>query len=248
MGKYKIANVHTPIRLFPYFGSKTMLAKYYPKPKHDIIVEPFAGASAYSCLYYEKKVILYEINPIIYDVIKFLIDSTKKEILSLPLLKINETTESLNVPEVIKSLIGFWINHGTIMPMKRFSTWGKHHLKTNPNNQGGFWGERRRWQLSEDVEKIKHWEVYNEDYRCSFNKVSNATWFIDPPYQKKGRCYLNNSKEINYNSLGKECKNLKGQVIVCENYGAEWLPFKKLKSHQGQRKQVKKNTEAIWTK
>ena len=46
---------------FSYFGSKYRLAKCYPQPQCDEIVEPFAGSAGYALLYPEKQVTLYEI-------------------------------------------------------------------------------------------------------------------------------------------------------------------------------------------
>ena len=38
------------LQFFSFFGSKVALAKNYPQPKYDAIVEPFAGSAGYSCL------------------------------------------------------------------------------------------------------------------------------------------------------------------------------------------------------
>lgn len=38
-----------------YFGSKVSVAHKYPPPKHDIIIEPFAGGAGYSLCYDEGK-------------------------------------------------------------------------------------------------------------------------------------------------------------------------------------------------
>ncbi len=34
--------------MFYYYGGKRRLARFYPQPRHDVIVEPFAGSAAYS--------------------------------------------------------------------------------------------------------------------------------------------------------------------------------------------------------
>ena len=50
--------------MFSYYGTKKRIAKKYPEPKYDIIIEPFAGAGAgagaYACLYPDRKVKLYD--------------------------------------------------------------------------------------------------------------------------------------------------------------------------------------------
>jgi hypothetical protein len=54
-----------------------------------------------------------------------------------------------------------------------------------------------------------------------------ATWFVDPPYQVAGTtAYKFGSKTLNFQELGVWCQSRNGQTIVCENYGADWLPFK----------------------
>jgi len=43
-----------------------------------------------------------------------------------------------------------------------------------------------------------------------------ATWFIDPPYQKMGRHYVHSLSVDQYGSLATWCQSRQGQVIVCE--------------------------------
>ena len=50
---------------FCYYGGKWRVAKRYPAPVNDTIIEPFAGAAGYSTRYYNKNVILYDIDPVI---------------------------------------------------------------------------------------------------------------------------------------------------------------------------------------
>lgn len=59
----------------------------------------------------------------------------------------------------------------------------------------------------------------------------DATWFIDPPYRgRPGSHYRYGSKLIDYTNLAAWCQMLPGQVIVCEQHGADWLPFERLSS------------------
>ncbi len=46
--------------MFSYYGSKSKIIKYYSTPKHDTIIEPFAGSAQYSFHYWDKQVILIE--------------------------------------------------------------------------------------------------------------------------------------------------------------------------------------------
>jgi hypothetical protein len=54
-------------------------------------------------------------------------------------------------------------------------------------------------------------------------------------------------KDLDYEVLASWCKGRKGQIIVCENDTAEWLPFKPLCTTSGQRKESKLRNEGIWT-
>ena len=77
-----------------------------------------------------------------------------------------------------------------------------------------------------------------------FDDINNltATWFIDPPYQYGGQYYRH--KFNDYENLANYCLSRKGQIIVCENTKADWLPFRPLKDMHGQ---LHTTTEAIYT-
>jgi 16S rRNA G966 N2-methylase RsmD len=84
---------------------------------------------------------------------------------------------------------------------------------------------------------------------AKYNAIPNfsATWFIDPPYEGAGKHYKMGSSLIDYNRLGEWCKTRDGQVIVCENSGASWLPFKEVGNTKTSRKD-KTSSEAVWIK
>ena len=83
---------------------------------------------------------------------------------------------------------------------------------------------------------------------ASFDSVDGeATWFIDPPYSgNAGGCYK--YKKIDYESLAVWCRNRIGQVIVCENEGATWLPFKPFREIKGTEGRIRSGVskEVIW--
>jgi hypothetical protein len=100
-------------------------------------------------------------------------------------------------------------------------------------------------RIAAQVTGIRHWTITQSSYAHIPNQV--ATWFIDPPYQVAGRAYK--FHDINYSNLGDWCKTRLGQVIVCENAGANWLlfsPFRTIKGLEG-RRGGKKSVEVIWT-
>ena len=94
--------------------------------------------------------------------------------------------------------------------------------------------------------QIKHWKILNRSYSQSEDHL--ATWFVDPPYQ--GPCgKLYKYKVEDYAHLGNWCKERKGQVIVCEQHGADWLPFTRIgniRTNPGKRGKGF-SEEAIWT-
>lgn len=208
---------------FSYYGGKWRTAlKYYPRPEYDTIVEPFAGSAGYALRYSNLNVILCEIDPIIAEVWRYLIRVRPKEIRSIPDLLPDETVDDLRICQEAKWLVGFWLNRGANGPRKSPSRWMRDGVRP-----GSFWGNRVRETLASQVNHIRHWKVFNCDYD-RFPKPRQATWFVDPPYEQAGQYYKYGSNLLDYNALSVWCKKRRGQVIVCENAGANWLPFFKL--------------------
>ncbi len=236
------------IRLFPYYGSKIRAAAKYPAPPKDwTIVEPFAGAAGYSCRYPDRDIHLYDADPVVCGVINHLIKATPNDILGLPTLKDQQTVDDFDLSKDEKALIGFWLNNGVASPAKRLSAWGRQQQDDMPSN---LWGERCRARLAKAVEQINHWTCTNASYK-DINTLNfdpcETVWFVDPPYMGAGKFYKHPSSGIDYIHLSQWCKCLRGQVIVCENMGANWLPFEQLYEMRGAARGRKKSVEAIWT-
>lgn len=213
--------------MFYYYGRKEKVFRYYPKPKYNTIIEPFAGSAVYSLKNYEKNIIILDKDERIINIWNYLKGATSDDILSLPLIYRGQT---LNDPEfeeltlVQKDLISFFSNPSSAQPKRSV---GKFNI----------WHEKNRKRLSEDVNKIKHWEIILGDYHDIPNQ--KATWFIDPPYQGNGgKYYKHGNKNMDYDELSEWVRSRKGQVIVCENSEANWLPFNPLKKLQGQRRKT----------
>lgn len=230
-----------PLRpFFSYYGGKWRDAvRLYPPPAHDTIIEPFAGSAGYSLRYYQKSIVLYEIDPVVVAVWKYLIAVKPSEILSIPDIQPGETCDDLTVCQEARWLVGFWLNRAACSPRKSASAWMR--AKVRP---GSFWGERVRNTIASQVEFIRHWQVHNSGYIESPDDLS-ATWFVDPPYQVAGRHYRFGSEIIDYPSLAAWCRARVGQVIVCENEGAEWLPFRRLASVKTTRA-TRRSCEVYW--
>ena len=224
---------------FTFYGGKWRAAPRYPMPIYDTIIEPFAGAAGYAVRHYQKKVVLVERDATIAALWRYLIAATAADIRALPLIKMDQTVNDLDIVPEARSLIGFWLNKGTTSPCKRPGAWMREGL--NPTS---FWGPEIRERIASQVDHISHWKIIEGDYRESPDIT--ATWFIDPPYAKAGSHYRH--KALDYAALALWCKNRKGQTMVCENDGATWLPFRyflTIKSTEGKRGKAK-SREALW--
>lgn len=69
---------------FSFFGSKWRLAPSYPRPEASTIIEPFAGSAGYSLRYPAHRVKLFDIDPVVVGVWKYLIAVSERELLRLP--------------------------------------------------------------------------------------------------------------------------------------------------------------------
>jgi len=223
---------------FSYFGGKWRAAPHYPEPKYDRIIEPFAGAAGYSVRHYNHKVTLYEVDPLIYGLWEYLTSVRSKEIRGLP-LKVKHV-DDLKCCQEAKWLIGFWLGGGLSRPGKTPSAWMRGGTKPN-----SFWGEAIRDRIAQQVRHVRHWEVKNESYEEAHGK---ATWFIDPPYQEAGSAYR--FKFDKYKHLGRWSKQRRGQVIVCEAEGADWMRFKPFRTISATKGIGRKgfSKEVIWLK
>lgn len=225
---------------FSYYGAKFRIAKkMYSVPEYDTIVEPFAGSAGYAMRYADRKIVLCDLDPIIFSVWAYLTRVSPQEILSIPDLGAEETVDDLLICQEAKWLIGFWVNRGAPRPRKIQSRWMREGMYP-----GSFWGERVRQAVASQLHRVKHWKIYHCDYRdCPV--TGSATWFIDPPYQSTGGKYRYGPSCIDYEKLGAWCRSRHGQIIVCENMDASWLPFRSIGSvltcANGVRSQ-----EAVW--
>lgn len=230
--------------MFSFYGTKKLLARYYPKVKYSTIVEPFCGAAQYS-LYgdnWKKEVILYDKDPIITETWLYLIQANKRDILSLPDMYAGDSLDKhKQLTNAERYLMGFCINPGSASPKITARAAGNWSLPQA--NRPSLWN-RYKQEIADNLYKVMHWTVKQLDWRDITHNY-NCTWFIDPPYYAGGQYYRMNSSKINYWDLGEWCKSRNGQVIVCENTKASWMEFEPLVDLNGQ---LHKTTEAIWYK
>ena len=215
--------------LFSFYGTKGKIAPQYPEPQFDTIIEPFAGGGGYSLLYADHDVHLFDLDEYVVATWDYLIQASGDDIMSLPLTDEFHDTHELPVSLGARCLIGYWCNPASAQP------------KRTPS-QRNKWDERTRQRIAESVDSISHWTVTRSSY---VNIVDErATWFIDPPYQQAGKWYRHGSGAIDFRCLGDWCQSRSGQVVVCENDGADWLPFEYLCDTNGM---SGKSKEVIWT-
>lgn len=198
--------------MFYYYGRKKRLAKHYPSPGCDLIIEPFAGAAAYSLHAdnWRKQVLLIEKDKKVAEIWEWLIEeATPEQIKNLPDLKPGEkSSEFLHI-----------IHAATKMAFK-YKT-----IKVTPVLA-------RNWEISrrvfaQNLSKVSHWKVICGDYTVAPDV--EATWFIDPPYKgDPGMGYNYSSAQIDYSFLATWAMARKGEVIFCEGLYGDYLPFNSL--------------------
>ena len=199
----------------------------YPPPTHDLIIEPFAGSAAYAWYWASRanhSVWINELDPRTHSIWDFLINDS-------------EALEKVRryVPE--KVVAG--MKCADIVPPEEHGLLELCRCEANQGTQGGkgvhdqitgmgakCWKIRRK--MEEVIPVVSKWMLTQWDYQQVTNEdaygQTKATWFIDPPYANPaGKRYRQSG--IDYATLAAYCQSRKGQVIVCENLGADWLPF-----------------------
>lgn len=214
--------------MFSYYGSKSKIVGCYPYPKHDKIIEPFAGSARYSLKHFEKDILLVDKYEVIVRIWHYLQAASPQDILKLPEPIYKEDIRDYNVSEDEKLLLGFLVARGVASPqniVQQFSD-----IKSAKKD------------IAQQLYKIKHWKIKQGDYKEIPNLT--ATWFVDPPYEFGGEHYRMNNKNISYTHLATWCKDRNGQVIVCENSKAGWMPFKQMAETNGA---YDTTMEVIWS-
>lgn len=203
---------------FTYYGGKWRIADKYGAPTFDTVVEPFCGSAGYSVRHNAPKAILADKSEPVCSTWAYLIRASRQEIERLPVHNVEHIDEYDLIPEA-KLLIGWWMNKATTRPAKSPSAWMRSRLRPKSH-----WGPEIRQRIAEQVEFIRGWEVICGDYTAAPDVA--ATWFIDPPYSDKdGRHYEHTLDAGEYTALAKWASSRSGEVIVCEQAGATWMPF-----------------------
>lgn len=211
---------------FSYYGSKSRIAHLYAPPKFDHIIEPFAGSAPYAWLHRRnpdtgkpRQVDLYDLNSETVAVWKFLQSPDALQwIDTLPAsVAPGQTIDSLmpsDAPEGFRLFVCAELSRGQF---------GKRGTTNKVTSFGAYYYySRLRAKLEIVCPEVRHWNIECRSFETATN--TKATWFIDPPYANvAGSLYRKG--EVNYTMLADFCRSRDGQVIVCENIGADWLDF-----------------------
>ena len=221
--------------MFPYYGSKFRLARHYPAPRCDEVVEAFAGGAGYATYHSVKRAHLIDADPIIAGLWSYLIAATPAEILALPEMpEAGDHVDNYNLPQEAKWLIGFWLNRGSATPKKSRTAYSTRTDRGQLN-----WSLRAKERVARQLELIRGWTVREGSYADEANRA--ATWFVDPPYGDKGKFYRVGFKDFDH--LGSWCQARSGQVIACEGPDSDWLPFRPLGSFKSTKGRA---DEMVW--
>lgn len=227
-----------PMRpFFTFFGGKWRLAPRYPSPRLGTIVEPFAGSAGYSVRYNARRVVLFDADPTIIGVWRYLIGASEAEIRSLPDIAPDRTVDDYGLCQEARDFVGFWMNKAMTAPCNRPSKWLRSGIRPDSS-----WGPATRDRIAAQLHQIRHWEAVHGPYGEAPDIT--ASWFIDPPYEHRGTRYRYSSNLIDFAELADWSTSRSGQVIVCENEGADWLPFRSFADAKTAR--TNRSAEVVW--
>lgn len=191
--------------LFKWFGSKWQSAKRYPEPKHVHIVEPYAGGAGYSLNYADRAVTIYDADPNLAQLWRWLIDdATDLDVREIPLntpTGVDIRTLGLSTGQAL--LLKHWQRTNNVGDCWTVSPWG---------SLPGQWTANTRARVAEEISAIKHWR-----FEPLLSVHCIATWFIDPPYLFNYR-YRKDLPPFDHAALVRFVGSLplEAQVIVCE--------------------------------
>lgn len=212
--------------MFSYYGSKSKVIDVYPSPKYRQIIEPFAGSARYALKWFDRDVLLVDKWDVIIKIWHYLQAASPSDIMGLPEPAYKESIEKYNLSEGERLLMGFLVARGVASPQKIVQQFSDIHAAKN--------------QIASQLFKIKHWKIELGSYESIDNQ--EATWFVDPPYQVGGHKYIH--RKMDFLHLAIWSQSRQGQVIVCENTKADWLPFWPMRKLNGA---YSTTDEAIWS-
>lgn len=226
---------------FSYYGSRWNIAKRYPAPPSQTVVEPFAGSAGYSVYYSPRKAMLYDLSEDIIAIWQWLIDADPDDVLNLP---DPDTEEDLrHLDKGPRNLIFMCACKGRAEVPTTLSPW---YFKYRNEPDCKVWGQAFRQRIANQLPNIRDWTA---DVR-SWEQVpirSDAHYHVDPPFSiGAGRRYQHHT--IDYEALGAWCRTIPS-VQVCGRDDETWLNFDSIgggNTTRGKRNGTQFN-EGLWT-
>ena len=252
---------------FSYYGAKWRGARHYGPPRRDLVIEPFAGSACYSVYWGAPRVRLYDTYDQVCIAWDWLIHCSPEDVRRVP-LKFMSNEEWLALPDGPRQVVFWNTNYCRTQMGNCLPEWFLLYCRTgrptgpllnsrsaNPSGEGSrrlvkansvstmrLWDARIRERIALQKARIAGWSIEQMSYENI--PLEDAYWHVDPPYQgPPGRRYKHH--QIDFDHLGKWCRNLPGAVDVCENVGADWLPFEPLYLSPTNNT-TKKCTEMVW--
>ena len=256
---------------FRYYGSKYKCARHYGPPRCDLVIEPFAGSACYSTFWDCPNVSLYDLSDTVCAAWEWLIESSEEDIRRIPDM-FHSDEELMALPLGPRQIVYWFIIFGECCRATHFppryhdlirtgiatGAWEKAVADKRAQGHTGsdfdllgtlVWGPKVKARLIGQKPLLRNWTIEQLDYRKI--PLREAHWHVDPPYQgNPGRKYDHDG--IDFAHLGEWCRNLPGAVDVCEQEGADWLPFRPLCElvSQGRRggEAASRAIEVVWQK
>jgi len=210
---------------FKYFGGKWRLSGRCPAPKHDRIIEPFAGAAGYSVRYGEgMRVDLYDTSPRVVAIWDWLLGASVADVLALPVDPLHQRADvrTLGMPKGAEYLVQSWLTPQG-RPSNRMPPSCAQFAIASPSS---LWSSQSRARIASQLPGLRHWRIHEARYESTPDVV--ATWHIDPPYQYNAHSVVYGSTPLDYKALAVFSRTRRGLVMVHEQHGADWLPFETL--------------------
>lgn len=224
--------------LFSFYGGKSRIVHRYPDPVHDTVIEPFAGGASYSLRHHERQVWINEKDPVTRSMWEFVLSSDSADWVE------GHVPETVHIGDKASEMIPRDAPAGLLEILRsqaNMGTQGARGIHDQVTMIGQIGWPRLKPRLMQWIPLVAHWKLTGLDYSAVATDDS-ATWFVDPPYNNSaGRRYRLGMQSDEFGHLARWVDTLRGQVIVCENGGADWLPFEPLVARQGVRGRYQKS-------
>lgn len=253
---------------FVYYGGKKGLARYYPPPAYNTIIEPFAGSAGYALHWWRPgvRVVLVEKDPAVVGLWRRLQAPDAAD--DLRAVVCPPVGERISDALVLLGQGGQCGQGGqggnqkaeAQVPLASLIAGGASQMQTAFAGRAFAVTSRmaRDWpshqaRLIRSLPTIRDWEVIEGDYTDAPDV--RGSWFIDPPYYvppdrpcTNGDGYRMGASQIDFDHLAGWCRERKGQVVVCEQEGATWLPFRPFREMTTANGDGQRRTEVIWSR